>query len=247
MNLHPVLKEYISRFNFSNNQNPENYSFFTQLSLSEYQSKLPYLFNIENFCYRLYLASQNSEKICIYSDYDTDAVTATATMYWGLINAGFKKENLNFYAPDRLTEGYGLNIKAIDNLSKKYSLIITVDCGINSTEEAIICQKNNCDLMITDHHQLKENIPEALAVINPVLGIIYQNNSNLFKKNIFSKKSQNYNFYKGFLANLKIRQTDSKNFLSTKVTGVGVAWFCIVWLTYFFEEIKVFSQKIDQK
>ena len=169
--MNPILTEYISRF--KKPQSIQFDQFFTQFSLQDYESKLPYLFDIDIFCKRLEIAIKNQQSICIYSDYDTDAVTATGTMYWGLIELGVKPEKLDFYAPDRFTEGYGMNPAAAQELSQKYDLVISVDCGINSTEEALVFKNTKCDLIITDHHQLTGLVPDCVAVINPRLSEIY--------------------------------------------------------------------------
>lgn len=178
--MNPILTKYCKRF--EQTSRPDNYirpvfdEFFTNLDIKSHWEKLPYLHNIQNFCLRLLLAQLRGDKICIYSDYDTDAVTATATMYHGLIDIGFDSSNVEFYAPDRFTEGYGMNTEAIDMLSKKFDLIISVDCGINSWPEAEIVNQNNlknthqCDLIITDHHHLTDQIPDCTAVINCRMG-----------------------------------------------------------------------------
>ena len=251
--MHPKLIEYFNRFN---KEPKKQYSeFFTQYNLENYHQKLPYLFDIENFCIRLWQAFLQNQKICIYSDYDTDAVTATSSMFWGLKNFGFLEENLDFYAPDRFIEGYGMNLEAVQNLAKKFDLIISVDCGINSVLEAkAVAEMENCDLIITDHHHLSDEIPPALSVINPRLSEFYKKNLNL-KDSFFatslnsenSKKIEIYDFQKEFNSqqNVKIEKWLEKmqnlkpdEFLSSSVTGVGVAWFCLVWFGYFLEEMK---------
>lgn len=201
--MHQILVDYFRRFQ------PEpskqfNY-FFTQLSLEEYREKLPHVHDIEIFCERMTEALLKNEKVCIFSDYDTDAVTATAAMYWGLVELGFKQENLTFYAPDRFTEGYGMNPEAVAKLADENDLIVSVDCGINSTEEAEIIKKHpSCDLIITDHHHLHGPLPEALAVVNP---------------RILTPKR-------------------GSTLLAESTTGVGVAWFCVVWLSYYLQGMK---------
>jgi single-stranded-DNA-specific exonuclease len=203
--MHPIVAEYVSRF-----QKPENYpidQFFTQFSLDDYGGKLPYLFDIDKFCVRVKKAIDAHEKVCIYSDYDTDAVTATGTMYWGLIELGVKPDNLDFYAPDRFTEGYGMNPEAALELSQKYDLVISVDCGINSVVEAEVFKNTQCDLIITDHHQLTGSVPDCIAVINPRLSEVYTD-----------------------------RRKEDGLYLSISVTGVGVAWFSLVWLAYYLQK-----------
>ena len=133
--MHPILIDYTKRFKKDKVQTLDISAFFTSLG-EHFEQELPYLYDIETACSRLISALKNDHKICIYSDYDTDAVTATATMFWGLVLLGFKQENIEFYAPDRFTEGYGMNTEAVKMLCEKYDLIISVDCGINSTLEA---------------------------------------------------------------------------------------------------------------
>jgi single-stranded-DNA-specific exonuclease len=204
--MNPILSEYITRFNTDPQIKYDQ--FFTQVDIDNYEETLPYLFYIDIFCSRVYQAILNQEKICIYSDYDTDAVTATATMYWGLIELGVSPTKLDFYAPDRFTEGYGMNTDAALELSKKYDLVISVDCGINSVKEAEIFKSSKCDLIITDHHMLTGDLPDCVAVINPRLSDLY-------------------------LDKIEV----GKRYLSSSVTGVGVAWFALVWLAYYLQKM----------
>ncbi|MDK2820157.1 MAG: single-stranded-DNA-specific exonuclease [Clostridia bacterium] len=117
---------------------------------------------------RLIKAVETQEKVLIYGDYDVDGLTATAIMIEIFSRLGVKTE---FYLPNRLTEGYGLN-KAGLNIAKEKgcSLVVTVDCGITSIEEAIYAKQKGLDLIITDHHRPGEALPEATAIINPLLG-----------------------------------------------------------------------------
>ncbi|MEN8173341.1 MAG: DHH family phosphoesterase, partial [Chloroflexota bacterium] len=110
-------------------------------------------------------ALEKNERIAIYGDYDADGVTATALL------SGYLKElhaDVISYIPDRFSEGYGLNESAIRYLKdKKVNLIITVDCGIRSLDEALFARQQNIDLIITDHHSPGNHLPNAIAVINP--------------------------------------------------------------------------------
>jgi DHH family len=292
--MNPILIEYCKRF--EQTSRPDNYvkpvfdEFFTNLNVSTHWEKLPYLHNIQNFCLRLLLAQIRGDKLCVYSDYDTDAVTATAVMYHGLLDLGFDPNNVEFYAPDRFTEGYGMNTEAIDKLSQKFDLIISVDCGINSWPEAEIVNQNNlknypldkegqtksgeiphrCDLMITDHHHLTDKIPDCVAVINCRMGEVYSQRStelkeinqdliDQIKKNLklkpkVSKNSPllyNTNLNHDISFQIKIQTwlastqiqtnqytTNPNKFLSQSVTGVGVAWFSLIWYAYFLEYIE---------
>lgn len=242
----PVLQDYANRFNLNLNRQVFS-SFFTQLDPSKFARELPYLFDIDSFCLRLLEALVCGHKICIYSDFDTDATTATGVMYWGLLDLGFAKENLSFYVPDRFTEGYGLNPQSISQLANTCDLIITVDCGINSTLEADICQNKRADLIITDHHHLTAELPNCVAVCNPRLAEYYSNNQTSIKNpqippNLRNKLSPDkLNYLKQFMSDISTRQRQlvtnyqSHNSLSPSVTGVGTAWFCLVWLGYFLD------------
>ena len=114
---------------------------------------------------RIETAIQNQEQIAIYGDYDADGVTATALLVSFLSGAGAQVKG---YIPNRFDEGYGLNNEALNTLaSEGISLVITVDCGIRSPEEARYAKELGLDLIISDHHHPGSELPEALAVINP--------------------------------------------------------------------------------
>lgn len=114
---------------------------------------------------RIEQALNKKEKIVIYGDYDVDGITSSAIL------KRFFKENLEYdvdvYIPNRITEGYGLNIDAIQKIiDEKYNLIITVDCGITAIDEINKAKENGIDVIVTDHHEQAENIPEAIAVVD---------------------------------------------------------------------------------
>ncbi len=115
---------------------------------------------------RIRSAIQNNEPIAIYGDYDVDGVTSTALLVQALqiLNA-----NVRGYIPNRFEEGYGLNNNALDELKADgVKLVITVDCGIRSPDEALHARTLELDLIISDHHHPAErDLPSALAVINP--------------------------------------------------------------------------------
>ena len=114
---------------------------------------------------RLQQALDSGERICVYGDYDCDGVTATALLYSFLEAMG---GNVIYYIPDRETEGYGLNKGAIDTLAAKGTgLIVTVDNGISSVDEAEYIYRLGMQLVVTDHHQVGEQLPRAEAVVNP--------------------------------------------------------------------------------
>jgi len=114
---------------------------------------------------RVALAMTNGEKIAVFGDYDVDGITATC-----LLTAFLRQNGADVvsYIPGRLEEGYGLNPIAIDYLHRLgVTLIITVDCGITAVEEARLCKTLGIDLVITDHHECKDVLPEAVAVVDP--------------------------------------------------------------------------------
>lgn len=115
---------------------------------------------------RLIVAKNKQEKIVVYGDYDIDGLTATSLLLESLKSFGFT--NVNSVIPSRFTDGYGLSIDAIENLSKeKVDLIITVDCGTQSKQEIIMANKLGIDVIVTDHHNPLKVQPPAVAVINP--------------------------------------------------------------------------------
>ncbi len=114
---------------------------------------------------RIYDAVCSGEKIYIYGDYDADGVTSTVIMYKYLISHG---ADVHYYIPDRVDEGYGINIMAVNRISKTgCKLLITVDCGITAFGETQLAKAQGMDVIITDHHTCKEKLPDAYAVINP--------------------------------------------------------------------------------
>ena len=114
---------------------------------------------------RVGLAMSRGEKIAVFGDYDVDGVTATCLLTDFLRRHG---ADCVSYIPGRLEEGYGLNPIAIHQLSSEgVSLIITVDCGITAVSEALLCRELGIDLVITDHHECKNVLPQAIAVVDP--------------------------------------------------------------------------------
>lgn len=113
---------------------------------------------------RILSAVENEELICVYGDYDADGVTSTALLYSYLETTG---ANVMYYIPSRETEGYGMNIGAIDTLADKgVKLIVTVDNGIAAVKEIEYANSLKIDTVITDHHQPTGKIPPAVAVID---------------------------------------------------------------------------------
>ena len=123
------------------------------------------LIGMEAAVNRLNRAVKDGEKITVYGDYDVDGVTATALLVQVLRRLG---GIVQAYIPDRFEEGYGLNNAALDKLSEDgFQVVVTVDCGIRSLVEAEYARQLGLDLIISDHHEPKPELPCALAVINP--------------------------------------------------------------------------------
>ncbi|MBQ4071732.1 MAG: single-stranded-DNA-specific exonuclease RecJ [Clostridia bacterium] len=114
---------------------------------------------------RVKRAIQNKEKITIYGDYDVDGVTSVCTLYLYLKSKG---ATVDYYIPNRAGDGYGVSTQAIDMLKAQgTSLIITVDTGITAIEEVEYSNSIGVDFLITDHHECREKLPNACAIINP--------------------------------------------------------------------------------
>ncbi len=114
---------------------------------------------------RVGLAMTRGEKIAVFGDYDVDGITSTCLLTHFLRHHG---ADVVSYIPGRIEEGYGLNPIAIHQLhGEGVQLIVTVDCGITAIAEAQLCKQLGIDLVITDHHECKDILPEAVAVVDP--------------------------------------------------------------------------------
>lgn len=128
--------------------------------------------NIEKGINRILNAIDKQEKILISGDYDVDGITSTSLLLYTLTEF---KANINFFLPNRVKDGYGLTKKIVDQAIKNnYTLIITVDNGTSAYEAIEYAYQNNIDVIVTDHHQPKEELPKnAYCIINP-----HQDNCN---------------------------------------------------------------------
>lgn len=114
---------------------------------------------------RIFSALENKERICIFGDYDADGVTSTALLYSYLTSV---EADVTYYIPSRETEGYGMNIGAVDKIaSTGATLIITVDNGVSAAEQIDYATSLGIDTVVTDHHKPPETLPNAVAVVNP--------------------------------------------------------------------------------
>lgn len=134
--------------------NPTRYDFHDPFELPDMQKAVD----------RMLKAMENNEKIVIYGDYDADGITSTT-----ILKRYMKDRNVDVgtYIPNRLDEGYGLNEEAIREIAKEgYNLMITVDCGITAKKEVELAKTLGIDVIITDHHEVPESLPQAIAVVD---------------------------------------------------------------------------------
>lgn len=114
---------------------------------------------------RIGRAVDTGEKITIFGDYDADGVTSTTLLYLYLKEQG---ADVDYYIPDRVSEGYGISSQAVKDFSENGTkLIITVDNGISAVEQVRLANELGVDVVITDHHKVGDVLPEAVAVVNP--------------------------------------------------------------------------------
>ncbi len=112
-------------------------------------------------------AIARKEHITVYGDYDVDGISAVTVLLETLLEEG---ADADFRIPERHKEGYGLNAQAVREIVEKSSLLITVDCGISSVKEVQLARELGMKVIVTDHHALPDTLPEADAVLNPLLG-----------------------------------------------------------------------------
>ena len=125
--------------------------------------------DIDRAVARIFAAMKAGERIAIYGDFDCDGVPGSAVLHDTFKKVGY--ENVEVYIPHRDREGYGVHASALDTLaSRGVSLVITVDVGTTAIEPVAYAKKRGVDVIVTDHHEVKDVLPDAVAVINPKLG-----------------------------------------------------------------------------
>ena len=126
----------------------------------------PFLLNdMEKAIERIAFANANGQKIMVYGDYDVDGTTAVSLVYSFLKENGF--QNLNYYIPDRYSEGYGISFTGIDFAKENnFSLIIALDCGIKAVDKVKYALERGIDFIICDHHRPGDELPPAVAVLD---------------------------------------------------------------------------------
>ncbi|MFQ5400310.1 MAG: single-stranded-DNA-specific exonuclease RecJ [Anaerolineae bacterium] len=117
---------------------------------------------------RIQQAIAQEEMIVVYGDFDADGVTSTVLLTEALRGLGLSRQQVQPYIPDRVDEGYGLNVVALTALKQRGAgLVISVDCGIRSVDEVAHAREIGLDMIVTDHHSLGPELPPAAAVVNP--------------------------------------------------------------------------------
>jgi len=142
---------------------PEQLKIFLHPTRKDFHN--PYLMpDMRKAVDRIKQAIKNKEKVIIYGDYDADGITSIT-----VLKSFLETNNLqvDYYIPNRLEEGYGLNKPAVKKIvDEKYTLMITVDCGISAIEEIKYANELGLETIITDHHEVAEELPEALAIVD---------------------------------------------------------------------------------
>ena len=162
LDISPVLARLLIKRGVKNPQEARDFLSCDLPSLHD-----PFLFSdMEKAAARIRSAIESKERILVYGDYDVDGLTATALLYTTLKRYGAHVHN---YIPDRVKEGYGLNVEALENARKEGTkLVIAVDCGITAAEEIGFLNKHRIDSIIIDHHQpVNDKLPEASAILDP--------------------------------------------------------------------------------
>jgi single-stranded-DNA-specific exonuclease len=143
---------------------PEDVEAFLKPSISQLHDPFK-LTDMADAVNRVNMAIESGEQIWIYGDYDVDGITSIAILLHYFRFIGIEA---HFYIPDRHDEGYGISEAGIDHIkSQGGQLIITVDCGITAVDQATYAKAVGIDLIITDHHECQDILPEAVAVVNP--------------------------------------------------------------------------------
>ena len=161
--LHPGLVQILANRGIRGAEEARRFLWPSQEDLHD-----PYLMHgMEQAVAMIEDAIRNGEKIAVYGDYDADGVCSTALLLLGLKELGVQA---SYYIPDRFAEGYGLHAVALRQLADEgIGLVITVDTGITAVEEAKLARELGMRLVITDHHQPQEALPQPDALINPHL------------------------------------------------------------------------------
>lgn len=161
---HPVLLQVLYNRGFVR---PAEISSFLNQQYNENRDPFQ-LADMDKAVDRIRKAIDADEKIVVYGDFDADGVTATVLLVEALRGLGLHKRQVVPYIPNRVDEGYGLNMTALEGIRERgVSLVVSVDCGIRSRVEVNHAHDIGLDMIITDHHGLGSELPPAQAIINP--------------------------------------------------------------------------------
>ena len=160
-NFHPIVAALLIQRNI---KTPEEIDSFFNPNINHLHD--PFLMrDMDKAVERIEYAIANDEQILIYGDYDVDGTTAVSLVYDFLKNYS---TNISTYIPDRYDEGYGISFKGIDYAEDNgFTLIIALDCGIKSLDKIDYANAKNIDFIICDHHNPGDELPKAIAILNP--------------------------------------------------------------------------------
>jgi len=162
LNCHPVTAMVMANRNIKTPSDAHHYLNVSLTNLRQPSS----LKDIETAVKRIYAAITGNQKILIFGDYDVDGITATTVL---LIFLRYVGADVTYYIPHRINEGYSIQPMHISRYARphRFDLIITADCGSGSHQAVAAANQSGIDVIITDHHNIDNDIPPALAVINP--------------------------------------------------------------------------------
>lgn len=160
-NIHPVIAKILYARQVNSSSQIKKYFNFNLNDLYD-----PFILNgMDVAVERIIKALREGENILIYGDYDVDGVTGVSILYDGLFNLGGK---VSFFIPNRFREGYGVSLEGIKEAKRRnISLIITVDCGVTAVEEVAFANEQDIEVIICDHHEPGDELPKAVAVLDP--------------------------------------------------------------------------------
>ena len=163
LNCHPVIANLLLQRGITSSEQAQSF-FYPSLNMLHD----PFLMkDMDKAVERLDRAIAQDEKILIYGDYDVDGTTAVSLLY-KYLKHHCNSDNLEYYIPDRYTEGYGGWIKGIDYAAENgFSLMLITDCGIKAVEKVKYANSRQVDIIICDHHTPGDTLPEAIAVLDP--------------------------------------------------------------------------------
>ena len=163
LNCHPVIANLLLQRGITSSEQAQSF-FYPSLNMLHD----PFLMkDMDKAVERLDRAIAQDEKILIYGDYDVDGTTAVSLLY-KYLKHHCNSDNLEYYIPDRYTEGYGVSIKGIDYAAENgFSLMLITDCGIKAVEKVKYANSKQVDIIICDHHTPGDTLPEAIAVLDP--------------------------------------------------------------------------------